>query len=723
MPRCRIAGLLALLLITPAWGQSVLQPPAQRLTQAETAELQRFAAEPDAAGASLVRVDVETLKNAAAGKELTFTLEPGRTLAIRSREVRQLEDHNVLWIGEIAAKNQPAGQALIVMNGDKVTGTIDVPDGALYELAPASGGMTALIEVNRRWMPTGNDEVRDASRRAKVAPPGPRAATPRDGGPVIPVLFLYTPTAGKTIFGINELIDLVVADGNEAFRNSQLDIKFSVAGRVQINYDESGRDFDRIIKDLSAREDVTKLRAATYASFVVLFVDNWVECGRGTVLATPERGYAVLSTICAAAFHDFAHEAGHNAGAIHDVEHDPGDWPFSFGHGYQDAEHGWKTIMAYPCELPRVCVRTAPNYSNPDVKFEGSPTGTTDTENVAKVWQLRARDMESFRSSERWKKVASNVFSDISCDQRESQFACFGVTSANWLFKLSVEGKHTVFSPWDMKAISSAPVCLISADRTDCLAADSAGALIDGTQIGSGRVVWTSLGRKIVGAPACVRSRETNIDCFVRQPDGSVAHIARRGNAWGGKWDELGGTVTSGLSCTYGAANPFDCFARGTNVAMWQLAWNGVNGGWQDRGEKINSRPECLSWASNRVDCFALGGQGELLHIAADKNNWAKWHDLGGEFAGDIGCTSRAEGRLDCFVAGKRPGIQHIGWNGTNWTGWEELGGSPASPPKCVAPKSDRIDCFIRGTDNALYHKYWDGNAWYPQTADEANDP
>ncbi|GEM_PF-6995486 len=716
MTRHCAAGLLALLLITPAWGESVLHPPAQNLTQAETAERQRFAAEPEAAGVSLVRVDVETLKNAAAGEELTFALKSPQALAIRTREVQQLEDHRVLWIGDLAAKGI-AGEALIVIEGDKVTGTIDVPDGGLYELRPAQDGLTALLEVDRSKFPAGNDEVEETSRRGKV-PPAPQAPPPGAGRPVIRVLFAYTSAAETWSFGIDNLIALTIADGNEAFRNSGLDMEFQLAGKVHVDYDESGKSFDDIIHHLPDMKEVTSRRDATYASVVVLIAHAWIECGIGNVHADADDAYSVISPFCAVLNHAFAHEVGHNAGARHDIEHDSNDHPYAFGHGFQS--FGWHTIMAYPCKPPWSCERKIPYYSNPDVKFEGIATGTENTENVAKVWRLRAGEMAAFRSRELWKKADSAAFSDISCDRRKSEVACFGVTNSDWLFRVSVVGDKTYWSRWAQKAITSAPDCLIGEDRTDCLAADSNGMLIDGTRIGSAPAVWTPLGRKIVGAPECRRTVGGNdIDCFVRQPDGSVAHIARRQNKWG-TWDDLGGSITSGLSCTFLGANPFDCFARGANGALMQVSWNESTrwSSWNDRGGKIISRPECLSWGMGRIDCFAQGDPSTgMFHIAADWNKWAGWDDLHGGLAGDIGCTSRAENRLDCFVAGKAPGIHQRSWTGTDWTKWDGLGGLPASPPKCIAPRSDRIYCFLRGTDNALYYKYWDGNAWYPQTA------
>jgi hypothetical protein len=135
-------------------------------------------------------------------------------------------------------------------------------------------------------------------------------------------------------------------------------------------------------------------------------------------------------------------------------------------------------------------------------------------------------------------------------------------------------------------------------------------------------------------------------------------------------WQRLGGVITSDISCTSWSSNRIDCFARGTDNAMYHRWWNGSSWlGWQNLGGVITTAPECVSWGSNRIDCFARGTDNAMYH---------RW------------------------------------WNGSSWGGWQNLGGVITTRPECVSWGSNRLDCFARGTDNAMYHRWWNGSAWGP---------
>ena len=61
--------------------------------------------------------------------------------------------------------------------------------------------------------------------------------------------------------------------------------------------------------------------------------------------------------------------------------------------------------------------------------------------------------------------------------------------------------------------------------------------------------------------------------------------------------------------------NRLDCFARGTDNAMWHRWWDGGSwGGWESLGGIILSGPDCVAWGPNRLDCFAPGTDNALYH-------------------------------------------------------------------------------------------------------------
>jgi len=85
---------------------------------------------------------------------------------------------------------------------------------------------------------------------------------------------------------------------------------------------------------------------------------------------------------------------------------------------------------------------------------------------------------------------------------------------------------------------------------------------------------------------------------------------------WGG-WESLGGVILEQPNCTSWAANRIDCFARGTDRAMWHRWWDGSQwGGWESLGGVILEQPNCTSWGANRIDCFARG---------TDQAMWHRW--------------------------------------------------------------------------------------------------
>jgi Repeat of unknown function (DUF346) len=151
-----------------------------------------------------------------------------------------------------------------------------------------------------------------------------------------------------------------------------------------------------------------------------------------------------------------------------------------------------------------------------------------------------------------------------------------------------------------------------------------------------------------------------------------------------------------------------DCFARGTDRAMYHRWWNGNSwGGWENLGGIILERPECVSWGSNRIDCFARGTDRAMYHRWWNGNSWGGWENLGGIILEQPECTSWSSNRIDCFARGTDRAMYHRWWDGNSWGGWENLGGIILEQPSCTTWSANRIDCFARGTDRAMYHRWF----------------
>ena len=109
-----------------------------------------------------------------------------------------------------------------------------------------------------------------------------------------------------------------------------------------------------------------------------------------------------------------------------------------------------------------------------------------------------------------------------------------------------------------------------------------------------------------------------------------VAHAGGTASAWGG-WESLGGVILGGPDCVSWGPNRIDCFAKGTDNAMYHRWWDGAAwGGWESLGGTILEAPDCVSWGPNRIDCFARGTDAAMHHRWWDGTAWGGWESLGG---------------------------------------------------------------------------------------------
>jgi hypothetical protein len=223
---------------------------------------------------------------------------------------------------------------------------------------------------------------------------------------------------------------------------------------------------------------------------------------------------------------------------------------------------------------------------------------------------------------------------------------------------------------------------------------------------------WEFLDGTIMEAPDCVSWAANRIDCFARGTDNAMWHRWWDGAAWGG-WESLGGVILGAPDCVSWGPNRIDCFAKGTDSALYHRWWDGAAwGGWESLGGNILETADCVSWGPNRIDCFARGTDAAMYHRWWDGVAWGGWESLGGTILDKPDCVAWGPNRLDCFARGTDLAMWHRWWDGSAWGGWESLGGVIVEKPDCVSWGSGRLDCFARGTDTAMWHRWWDGSAW-----------
>jgi hypothetical protein len=221
-----------------------------------------------------------------------------------------------------------------------------------------------------------------------------RGAQSADDGSRIDVMVLYTNgmAAAYPDSEIETRIQHLVDQANLALTNSNINTQFNLVHTEQVNYpDDSdggmGQALEELTNNTGVFSNVENLRTVYGADQVTLlrrFVDEG--CGMAWLTDSDYAGFAY------AVVHDgsktdgsgsycsdlsYVHEIGHNLGCAHDRDHTSGTGRFSYSYGYNEPTGRFHTLMSYGCLNSYVCPEIE-YFSNPDVTYNGDPTGIAD---------------------------------------------------------------------------------------------------------------------------------------------------------------------------------------------------------------------------------------------------------------------------------------------------------------------------------------------------------
>ena len=362
----------------------------------------------------LVRIDLNVLKEDSA----RVTIPGQRSLSFSKQSMETKDSENFIWHGKLP--DVPGTATLVVRQGN-VTGTVN--DGQnLYHIEPVGGGVHAIVTIDISKLPPEHPPGfekggrRQNDRRPQLED---RPAGSADSPVGIDLLVAYTPSAKASVTDIDATIQLAVAEANQSYVNSGVNIKLNVVDSFQHSYTEAGKTFDTILDDFMSNTDVKNRRNTSGADLSALIINQSDYCGMAdAILASAESAFAVVHYSCATGYFSFAHELGHLMGARHDPNTDSTNTPFPYGHGYQhpssSANQRFRTIMGYACTSSNTCDPRVQFWSNPNVNFNGIAMGTATTHDNHRVLNETAGTMAGFRKRVRtgdvlWQHINGQV--------------------------------------------------------------------------------------------------------------------------------------------------------------------------------------------------------------------------------------------------------------------------------------------------------------------------
>ncbi len=339
-----------------------------------------------------------------ATERLSLPLSDGSVVELQKLSAKKTSSGGFIWRAQVIsslAKQFPGdNMAIVVVNQGQVAGTI-YANGRMFKLANGSQISSAtLTEIDQSRIPAEHNRDYNEVVNIKQTELAQSVNVMSGGTSVIRVLVGYTSEALRQNPGMQALIDLAVAETNQGFVDSGVNVVVELAHAYELNYNESGdhgTDLDRFhTPNDGYMDDVYTIRDNHQADVAAILIGNADACGRARAIgATEDTAFMVVKDSCATGYYSFGHELGHLMSARHNPEKDNKTTPYPFGHGFLYTQGGWRSIMSYNSNS---CCTRQNFWSDPTRTFQGVTRGTTDTHDNARVLNLTAPTIAAFRN-------------------------------------------------------------------------------------------------------------------------------------------------------------------------------------------------------------------------------------------------------------------------------------------------------------------------------------
>lgn len=330
-------------------------------------------------------------------QEIGITLFNGNTFTANRLEVEGLEirgANDLTWRGKII-DGRFGGDVVITQKGRFYAGLIYSPD-AVYEIVP-KGERHYLVELDQDLFPPCAGSVKgDAAAAVPQAGPGV------DSGDRIDVYVIYTAAVRTSAGGDSQaqtIAQQAIDATNTSYINSKIRQRVRLVGAELTALVETG-DFSTELSNLRANATAGTRRNELNADLVDMLTNSTAACGIGYLMGglggNPNNGFTVTARTCAVGNLSFAHELGHNMASHHNPENGgTATYPYGYGHYVNGS---YRTVMSYSDPCTSGCTRV-PYFSNPNVIFNGQPTGIDNARDNARSINNTADWIANYRYS------------------------------------------------------------------------------------------------------------------------------------------------------------------------------------------------------------------------------------------------------------------------------------------------------------------------------------
>jgi hypothetical protein len=386
---------------------------------------QGFEAKPYIARAEPVLVDRDLLSILSPGNEIELNLFPD--VSFKGQVTRVTKRSPACYTVKGTLEGVEHSSFTIVVNDEVAVGLIEAQmAGGRYKLRYLADGVHLITELDDSGF--GGCGLEDSPAQGKKpvgqSPPKPDSEEEPldgDGGGMrgacseptakFDLIIFYTTKAKNAAGGKNAIeAECILAEEgmNDSYDNSQISARGRLLHVKEVSYDESGdlEDHrDRIQDpDDGVLDNIPQARDSFTADLVSLWVndtDNGDTCGIAFCTPGEDEAYQITNWDCAVGSYTFQHEHGHLQGCAHNEE-DSGygcAW-YDYSYGWRwfgDSGKGWRSVMAYNNDDKDY---TRINwFSNPNIGYDGEPTGVAEEADNARTINNRRRYVEDFRHS------------------------------------------------------------------------------------------------------------------------------------------------------------------------------------------------------------------------------------------------------------------------------------------------------------------------------------